>query len=85
MFLAGREISLFDPLDYKYKIVDWMVGEVLDFDRNDIILIYDILIYDIRSMIIVFYLKLKTLIGFLCRWGLNSNILFDDKKLYQLN
>ena len=80
MFLAGREISLFDPLDYKYKIVDWMVGEVLDFDRNDIILTYDI-----RFMIIAFYLQLKTLIGFLCRRGLNSNILFDEQKLYQLN
>ena len=57
-----------------------MVGEVLDFDKNDIILTYDI-----RSMIIAFYLQLKTLIGFLCRRGLNSNILFDNKKLYQLN
>ena len=49
LFLTRREIALFDPLDYKYKIVDWMVGEVLDFDRNDIILTYDI-----RSMIIGF-------------------------------
>ena len=70
MFLAVREIALFDPLDYKYKIV----GEVLDFDRNDIIFTYGI-----RSMIIVFYLQLKTPIDFLCRQSLNSKLLFDDK------
>ena len=74
MFLAGRGISLFDPLDYKYKIVDWIVGEVLDFDRNDIIFTYGI-----RSMIIAFYLQLKTPIGFLRRQSLNSRLLFDDK------
>ena len=74
MFLAVREIALFDPLDYKYKIVDWIVGEVLDFDRNDIIFTYGI-----RSMIIAFYLQLKTPIGFLRRQSLNSRLLFDDK------
>mgnify|MGYP000869533103 CR=1 FL=1 len=80
LFLTGREIALFDPLDYKYKIVDWMVGEVLDFDSNDVILTYGI-----RFMIIAFYLQLKIPIGFLYRRGLNSNILFDDKNLNQLN
>ena len=74
MFLAVREIALFDPLDYKYKIVDWIVGEVLDFDRNDIIFTYGI-----RSMIIAFYLQLKTPIDFLCKQSLNSKLLFDDK------